>query len=67
MATIHFNRYIFTNNVNNLIDYTLQALEFTHSYAMENAHEDLKKVARFRAKKNNENGVVEKIREVLNI
>lgn len=38
-----------------------------HSYAMENAHEDLKKVARFRAKKNNENGVVEKIKEVLNI
>jgi len=38
-----------------------------HSYAMENAHEDLKKVARFRAKKNTENGVVEKIKEVLNI
>ena len=31
-----------------------------HSYAMENAHDDLKKVARFRAKKNTENGVVEK-------
>lgn len=38
-----------------------------HSYAMENAHDDLKKVARFTAKKNTENGVVEKIREVLNI
>ena len=38
-----------------------------HSYAMENAHDDLKKVARFRAKKNTENGVVEKIKEVLNI
>ena len=36
-----------------------------HSYAMENAHDDLKKVARFRAKKNTENGVVEKIKEVL--
>ena len=38
-----------------------------HSYAMENAHDDLKKVARFRAKKNTENGVVEKIKEVLNL
>ena len=38
-----------------------------YSYAMENAHDDLKKVARFRAKKNTENGVVEKIKEVLNI
>ena len=38
-----------------------------HSYAMENAHDDLKKVARFRAKKNTENGVVEKIKEVINI
>ena len=38
-----------------------------HSYAMENAHDDLKKVARFRANKNTENGVVEKIKEVLNI
>ena len=34
-----------------------------HSYAMENAHDDLKKVARFRAKKNTENGVVEKIKK----
>ena len=38
-----------------------------HSYAMENAHDDLKKVARFIAKKNTENGVIEKIKEVLNI
>ena len=35
---------------------------------MESAyHDDLKKVARFRAKKNTENGGVEKIKEVLNI
>lgn len=33
-----------------------------HSYAMENAHDDLKKVARFRAKSNDENGVVEAIK-----
>lgn len=33
-----------------------------HSYAMENAHEDLKKVARFTAKSNDENGVVEAIK-----
>jgi hypothetical protein len=33
-----------------------------HSYAMENAHEDLKKVARFTAKSNDENGVVEVIK-----
>ena len=38
-----------------------------YSYAMENAHEDLKKVSRFKAKKNTENGVVEKIKEVLNL
>ncbi len=38
-----------------------------HSYAMENAHDELKKVARFTAKKNTENGVVEKIREVFEI
>lgn len=36
-----------------------------HSYAMENAHEDLKKVARFRAKSNKENGVVQAIKEIL--
>lgn len=36
-----------------------------YSYAMENAHEDLKKVARFRAKSNNDNGVVQAIREIL--
>lgn len=36
-----------------------------HSYAMENAHEDIKKVSRFMAKSNNDNGVVEKIKEML--
>lgn len=36
-----------------------------HSYAMENAHEDLKKVSRFRAKSNDENGVLETIKEVV--
>ena len=36
-----------------------------YSYAMENAHEDLKKVAKFRAKRNTENGVVEAIKEVV--
>lgn len=34
-----------------------------HSYAMENGHPDLKKMARFVAKSNDENGVVEMIRE----
>ena len=38
-----------------------------HSYAMENAHDKLKKIARFKAKKNTENGVVEKIKEVMKI
>ena len=37
-----------------------------HSYAMENAHDDLKKVARFRAKSNDESGVVHAIKEILN-
>ena len=36
-----------------------------HSYAMENAHDDLKKVARFRAKSNDENGVLEAIKKQL--
>ncbi|WP_300386750.1 HAD family hydrolase [Clostridium sp.] len=36
-----------------------------YSYAMENAHEDLKKVSRFIAKSNTENGVVEAIKEVV--
>lgn len=36
-----------------------------YSYAMENAHDDLKKVARFTAKSNDESGVVHAIREVL--
>lgn len=38
-----------------------------HSYAMENAHDELKKVARFRAKKNTEDGVIDKIREVFEL
>lgn len=38
-----------------------------HSYAMENAHDELKKVARFRAKRNNEDGVIDKIREVFEL
>ena len=36
-----------------------------YSYAMENAHDDLKKVSRFIAKSNNNNGVVEAIKEVV--
>ncbi|NLZ34454.1 MAG: HAD family phosphatase [Clostridiales bacterium] len=35
-----------------------------YSFAMENAHEDLKKVSRFITKSNNENGVVDTIKEV---
>ena len=38
-----------------------------HSYAMENAHDDLKKVSRYIAKKNTEDGVIEKIKEVIKI
>ncbi len=38
-----------------------------HSYAMENANEYLKEIARFRAKENTENGVVDKIKEVMKI
>ena len=38
-----------------------------HSYAMDNAHDDLKKVARFIAKSNDECGVVQAIKESLNI
>ena len=36
-----------------------------HSYAMENAHPLLKEVARFTAKSNDENGVIEKVKEIL--
>lgn len=36
-----------------------------YSFAMENAHDDLKKVSRFIAKSNNNNGVVEAIKEVV--
>lgn len=38
-----------------------------YSFAMENAHDDLKKVSRFIAKSNNDNGVVEAIKETLKI
>ena len=33
-----------------------------HSYAMENAHDDLKKVSRFIGKTNDDNGVLEAIK-----
>ncbi|MDF2594434.1 MAG: family phosphatase [Clostridia bacterium] len=36
-----------------------------YSYAMENAHPELKKAARFRAQSNEANGVIEKIKEML--
>jgi len=35
------------------------------SYAMKNAHDEIKKVARFRAKSNDENGVLEVLNELL--
>ena len=35
-----------------------------HSYAMANAHPKLKEVARFMAKSNDENGVIEKMKEI---
>ena len=38
-----------------------------YSYAMENAHDDLKKVARFRAKSNDDNGVVKVLKEKLEL
>ena len=38
-----------------------------YSYAMENAHDDLKKVARFRAKSNDDNGVVKVLKERLEL
>ena len=40
-------------------------LEATHSYAMKNAHEELKKIAKYEAPSNNENGVVEVIKKYL--
>lgn len=36
-----------------------------HSYAMANAHPKLKEIARFMAKSNDENGVIEKIQEIV--
>lgn len=38
-----------------------------HSYAMENAHEDIKKAARFMTKSNDEDGVIFKIKEVMGL
>ena len=38
-----------------------------YSFAMENAHDDLKRVSRFIAKSNNDNGVVEAIKEVVGL
>ncbi|EGT3617011.1 HAD family hydrolase [Clostridium perfringens] len=38
-----------------------------HSYAMENAHEDLKKVSRFVTKSNDEDGVMYQIKEVIGL
>ncbi|MNY54045.1 putative phosphatase YwpJ [compost metagenome] len=43
----------------------LEMLEKAHySYAMANAHPDIKKIARFIAKSNDENGVVEILSEI---
>ncbi len=39
----------------------------TYSFAMENAHPEIKKHSRFEAKSNNENGVTEVLRHMLNI
>lgn len=36
-----------------------------HSYAMENAHPDIKKYARFSAQSNNNNGVIQVIKQIL--
>lgn len=38
-----------------------------YSYAMANAHEDLKKASRFEADSNDEDGVIKKIREICNL
>lgn len=38
-----------------------------YSYAMENAHPDVKRVAKFRAKSNDDNGVIEVLQEMLNV
>lgn len=47
-----------------LNDYEMM-LEVEHSFAMENAHSEIKKVAKYIAKSNNESGVVEGIIEIL--
>jgi hydroxymethylpyrimidine pyrophosphatase-like HAD family hydrolase len=36
-----------------------------HSYAMENAHPEVKKYARFSAQSNNDNGVIQIIKQIL--
>ena len=38
----------------------------TYSFAMENAHEEIKKHSRFQAKSNNENGVTEILQRMVN-
>ncbi len=38
-----------------------------YSFAMENAHPDIKKAARYRAKSNDENGVVEMLQQMVNL
>lgn len=38
-----------------------------HSYAMDNAHKELKKVSRFIAKSNDDDGVIFQIREVVGL
>ena len=38
-----------------------------YSYAMENAHDDLKKAARFITKSNDDSGVVHAIKNILSI
>ena len=47
-----------------LNDYEMMQ-EAEYSFAMANAHEELKKVAKYRAPSNNENGVVDTIKRFL--
>lgn len=47
-----------------LNDYDMM-LEVEHSFAMENAHPEIKRIAKYSAKSNNESGVVEGIIEIL--
>lgn len=47
-----------------LNDYEMM-LEVEHSYAMENAHPEIKKISKYLAKSNNDRGVVEEIIKIL--